>query len=323
LAKKEGVSADRLQKSNHGGGGWLKYEWNEGIWNLDDESDYAIFVWRFTPSTDPTLHLRDPSAPLPPHSSQSQADGTQGEYTNPSYYAYKPAPAPPSSSRLTLSPNAGVRAGSSSIKSKRSTKSAPGANGVAGGRRGKTPSRIGSINGTGVEGEDDMPTHKKEFEKFHAENGVRTVIGQIGPVKGVRMLLREGYRHVYISRIFAAKHAFIPKDAVPGHYGYGGIVHIGKFPITLPGTRDASTNSNAPSSSSSPSKIHHTTTTHTIYLTEETHFDVVLGRAFIERRGVQFDGTDQTNVICRDKGERLEVEVVVLRDGRGEVVTVT
>ena len=36
LAKKEGVSADRLQGSHHGGGGWLKYEWNEGVWNLDD-----------------------------------------------------------------------------------------------------------------------------------------------------------------------------------------------------------------------------------------------------------------------------------------------
>lgn len=134
------------------------------------------------------------------------------------------------------------------------------------------------------------------------------------------MLLKEGYRHVYISRVFAAKNGFIPKDATPGHYGYGGIVQyvhvlpsrqsntkpaqsIGKFPITLP-----------------PSKK---TTTYTIYLTEETHFDVVLGRSFIEKRGVTFDAVDQTNVICRDTGEKLEVEVVVLRDGRGSVVTVT
>ena len=36
LAKKEGVSADRLQGGKHGGGGWIKYEWNEAIWNLDD-----------------------------------------------------------------------------------------------------------------------------------------------------------------------------------------------------------------------------------------------------------------------------------------------
>ena len=42
--------------------------------------------------------------------------------------------------------------------------------------------------------------HRKEFEDFHATNGVRTVLGDIGPVKGVRMLLKAGYRHVYVSR---------------------------------------------------------------------------------------------------------------------------
>lgn len=60
--------------------------------------------------------------------------------------------------------------------------------------------------------------------KFHSENGVRTVLGKVGPVEGVRMLLKTGYRHVYMSRNFAMKHAFIPRDAAPGHYGYGGIV---------------------------------------------------------------------------------------------------
>ena len=66
------------------GPGWIKYEWNEGIWNLDDgsfiisnilrletksrsylDSDYAIFVWRFTSLPAPTLHVRNPSNPLP------------------------------------------------------------------------------------------------------------------------------------------------------------------------------------------------------------------------------------------------------------------
>ena len=28
----------------------------------------------------------------------------------------------------------------------------------------------------------DIPKHKLEFEKFHSENGVRTVMGSIGPV---------------------------------------------------------------------------------------------------------------------------------------------
>ena len=40
----------------------------------------------------------------------------------------------------------------------------------------------------------------------------------------VRMLLKSGYRHVYISRAFAKRHGFIPKDAQPGLYGYGGLV---------------------------------------------------------------------------------------------------
>lgn len=38
------------------------------------------------------------------------------------------------------------------------------------------------------------------------------------------MLLKSGYRHVYISRQFAIRHGFIPTDAAPGHYGYGGLV---------------------------------------------------------------------------------------------------
>jgi hypothetical protein len=40
----------------------------------------------------------------------------------------------------------------------------------------------------------------------------------------VRMLLKTGYRHVYISRKFAVRHGFIPQDAAPGQYGYSGLV---------------------------------------------------------------------------------------------------
>lgn len=32
-------------------------------------------------------------------------------------------------------------------------------------------------------GVSEEPKHKKEFEKFHSENGVRTVMGSIGPVQ--------------------------------------------------------------------------------------------------------------------------------------------
>jgi hypothetical protein len=40
----------------------------------------------------------------------------------------------------------------------------------------------------------------------------------------VRMLLKTGYRYVYISRKFAMRNGFIPQDAAPGHYGYSGLV---------------------------------------------------------------------------------------------------
>src|SRR5882757_8604498 len=93
--------------------------------------------------------------------------------------------------------------------------------------------------------------HRRDFDKFHSENGVRTVMGTIGPVSDgrratwsvltcplkfevivVRMLLKNGYRHVYISRKFALKHGFIPSDAAPGNYGYSGLVILGKWPMT-------------------------------------------------------------------------------------------
>lgn len=45
----------------------------------------------------------------------------------------------------------------------------------------------------------------------------------------VRMLLKQGYRHVYISRAFAKRNGFIPDDATPGYYGYTGLISIGAF----------------------------------------------------------------------------------------------
>jgi hypothetical protein len=91
----------------------------------------------------------------------------------------------------------------------------------------------------------------KDFHRFHSENGVRTVKGSIGPVNdgersifsqmaeapntcflfkiSVRMLLKQGYRHVYISRAFAKRNGFIPDDATPGYYGYTGLISIGVF----------------------------------------------------------------------------------------------
>ena len=139
----------------------------------------------------------------------------------------------------------------------------------------------------------------------------------------VRMLLKIGYRHVYISRKFALKHGFIPGDAVPGLYGYGGLVNLGKWPITL--TPAAASTSHGPkvgtSASGKPSKPKSVSIT--VYLSEEPHFDVVLGRSFFERRQIRTSSIDPTEVVCMDTGEKVECELVVLKDGRGDIVIVT
>ncbi|EGO21050.1 hypothetical protein SERLADRAFT_363212 [Serpula lacrymans var. lacrymans S7.9] len=267
------------RKSNtefHGssiGPGWVKYQWNDSIWNLDDDGDYTIFVWRQkSPSSSDkdlsmtsTLHVHDPTQPLPSPSS----------YRNPSYYVFQPSKA--------LSPEP---------HSAHSTKS----------RKTKASKRNGSEVAEEPQGE---PRYRKDFERFHSENGVRTVMGSIGPVDNVRMLLKNGYRNVYISRKFAIKHGFIPSDAAPGNYGYGGLVNLGKWPITL-----------TPASSFPNISV-------PVYLSEEPHFDVVLGRSFFERRQIKVSSTDPTDVVCLDTGEKIECELVVLKDGKGEIVIVT
>ena len=195
------------------GPGWLKYEYNETVWNLDDgeysgmhtrrrraqspggggsggrptprsllcipDADYSIFAWRQqqqqhpahgpadsgpvasssrTPPPPPppgpgmpitpTLHLHDPAAALP----------TPPAYRNPAYYTFQPARAaaltPP---RRSPAPSRASTGGGS--------------------RKGRDGERGGAAAGPAV------PKFKTQFDRFHSENGVRTVMGQIGPVK--------------------------------------------------------------------------------------------------------------------------------------------
>jgi hypothetical protein len=184
------------------------------------------------------------------------------------------------------------------------------------------------------------------------------------------MLLKDGYRHVYISRKFAKRHGFIPKDTLPGHYGYSGLVNLGTWPITLTSTSKSSDAASTiirpqssplnlralkgslppvPSSRANPTLIQTvtsptiptpagpTTASHlagphasspltvnmTVYLSEEPHFDVVLGRSFFERRQIRTSTSDPTEVYCLDTGEKIECELVILKDGKGDIVTVT
>lgn len=61
-----------------------------------------------------------------------------------------------------------------------------------------------------------VPKYKRDFMRFHGDNGVRVVVGTFGPVKGVEMLLKKGYRHVYMSRHFARRNGLVPNEVMPG-----------------------------------------------------------------------------------------------------------
>lgn len=142
--------------------------------------------------------------------------------------------------------------------------------------------------------------HKVAFEEFHSSRGVRLLRGSLGPVNNVPMMLKNGYRHVYVSRSFALDHGFIPADTQPGTYGYNGITNLGKWPVQV-------------GSKAVPL---------TVMLAEDSYFPVILGRSFMEKRGVRTDPIDMTSVIFMDNGERADVEVVVVRDELGQPVAI-
>ena len=169
---------------------WIETE------GVQTESDYTIFVWRQKSSAShpdvpemPTIHLRNPSKPLL----------GPNDYRNPSFYMFLPHQSSSAAAAEDGIAHARSLRNSHTGKSTRSKKTT------------KTK-------------EDTEPVFRKAFDKFHSENGVRTVTGSIGPVGNVRMLLKNGYRHVYMSRKFAVKNGFVPKDASLGYYGYGGLV---------------------------------------------------------------------------------------------------
>ncbi len=142
--------------------------------------------------------------------------------------------------------------------------------------------------------------HKIAFQEFHSQLGVRLLKGSLGPVQDVPMMLKSGYRHVYVSRSFALAHGFIPKDTTPGTYGFNGITNLGKWPVQV-------------GSKAVPC---------TVMLAEDSYFPVILGRSFMEKRGVRTDPIDMTSVTFMDNGERADVEVVVVRDEHNEPVVI-
>ena len=92
----------------------------------------------------PTLHLHNPKEPMP----------TPPAYLNASYYMFQPSQAHVPSKKHSPTP--------STASTRRSKK---------------------GINTHDDSEDDGIPKFKKEFERFHSENGVRTVMGSIGPVQ--------------------------------------------------------------------------------------------------------------------------------------------
>jgi hypothetical protein len=117
------------------------------------------------------------------------------------------------------------------------------------------------------------------------------------------------------------RHGFIPQDAAPGHYGYSGLVKWVLLAFLLPTLFIV--DFFVVSTGKLPITVGKTTTTHAVYLSEESHFDVVLGRSFMEKRQIKTNTIDPTDIVCLDTGEKLDCELVILKDGKGEIVTVT
>lgn len=146
-----------------------------------------------------------------------------------------------------------------------------------------------------------VPEHKIKFEEFHNQLGVRTFIGSIGPVENVRMMMKSGHRACYMSRAFAQQHNFIPADAAPGFYGFSGITNLGVWPI----------------------KVGSKTVEQQVMLVESSYFPVILGRSFMERRGVRTDPLDQTSVVFMDTNEAIATDLVIVKDKDGRVVPIS
>ena len=110
----------------------------------------------------PTLHLSDPDTPFP----------SPGAYRNPSFYAFRHV--------------------DSSVES------------VVGGKskgKGKGSRKAKSVRSQLSNSSDGLAQHKREFLNFHAENGVRTIHGKIGPVDNGAFMIIPARLFVVLIRI--------------------------------------------------------------------------------------------------------------------------
>ncbi|KAL8276291.1 hypothetical protein RQP46_011319 [Phenoliferia psychrophenolica] len=279
----------------------LQYLYCDVYYTLEDDDDWEVFIDRNASEPEVTLLLSSPSIPtenpsiasmssLPPSMAGSGTNDAGSVYSSTSYGNRAPSrtSAAKHATSMHLLSSSGSQKGSS-----------------VGGRSGKSASTAGARSAKGTIGGKSLapsiPQHKIEFEQFHNQLGVRTFIGSIGPVENVRMMMKAGHRACYMSRAFAQQHAFIPKDAAPGFYGFSGITNLGTWPI----------------------KVGKKTVEQQVMLVENSYFPVILGRSFMERRGVRTDPLDQTSVVFMDTGEVVPTDLVIVKDSAGEVIPIS
>jgi hypothetical protein len=310
-ARLSGHDADAVRNRIDGAG--VVYEFEGDRWALEDDDDLAIVTARFRsdaeshPTPSITLHVVQPSSPdpmasnglVPPPAYRTPSTGVakpQGRRTS---HAGSVAGSVARSQSARQAANDGVVATTTLCipNAEKNRSRSVGARSVRSMR--STTSRRSKWGDDNAEPLGDVK--RRQFEEFHANNGVRTVVGKVGNVDNVRMLLKAGYRNIYLSRAFAVRHGLLSKKHGPGMGGYTGLKILGNVPITV-GSRTA---------------------VHNVMLSEEQHFDVVLGRQWVEKMVIKVDPLDPTLLTYMDTGETIPCDLVVLRDAQGEIITIT
>lgn len=216
IAKKSGLSVDAqlaLQAARNSAAG-VKYEYQGGRYDLEDEDDLEVLRKRFPEgeTESVTLHIVLP---------QGGGGGGHSSGNGSSYQQQQQQKTATSNNNNNQNSSSGSSSQSldrpvaPAAHSVRSTATA--SQRITGGRKtvhGPTGSIIDldvSTRGESQAQESLGDKHKRLWKDFHDNNGVRTVVGKVGEVDGVRMLLKPGYSGVYVSRAFASEHGFIPK----------------------------------------------------------------------------------------------------------------
>ncbi|KAI5478493.1 hypothetical protein MNV49_005021 [Pseudohyphozyma bogoriensis] len=300
LASVRSRAARKLAITGDGSDIALQYMWCDVYYTLEDDDDWEVFVQRHAHSSEVTLLLAAPSIPTsnpsiaslssapPSATSSAPADGAS-IYSSHSYGRGATRDVRHGTSMHLLSASGSVNGKGSSVggRSARSTA--------------RSETTVGAKSQRGKSADPAVPEHKIKFEEFHNQLGVRTFIGSIGPVENVRMMMKSGHRACYMSRAFAQQHNFIPKDAAPGFYGFSGITNLGTWPI----------------------KVGKKTVEQQVMLVENSYFPIILGRSFMERRGVRTDPLDQTSVVFMDTGETIDTDLVIVKDASGVVIPIS